>query len=104
MPLYKGLIQARLVNGTFQTCILIGIDDATLIGGPPRMLEGTIEDLRFPDAVFVNQDGAETKLSSGGIPLRVRDTMELNDNRTYVKGNLRDLTHLPIAACGVYNL
>ena len=42
MPLYKGLIQARLVNGTFQTCILIGIDDATLIGGPPpRMLKAT---------------------------------------------------------------
>ncbi len=86
MPLYKGLIQARLVNGTFQTCIFIGIDDATLIGGPPRMLEGKIEDLRAPCAVFVNKNGADTKLSSQGIPLRVGDTMELNDNRAYVKG------------------
>ena len=34
MPFYKGLIRARLTNGQFQTCNLIGIDDATLIGGP----------------------------------------------------------------------
>lgn len=90
MPLYKGLIQARLHNGTFQTCILIGIDDATLIGGPPAMVTGKIEDLRFPDAVIVNRVGADSKLASYSetarrdIPLMVGDTMELNDHRAYV--------------------
>jgi putative ABC transport system permease protein len=91
--MYKGLIQARLPNGTFQTCVFIGIDDASLIGGPPRMVEGKITDLRFPDAVLVNQAGAETKLASfqkgadaGLVPLRVGDVMELNDNRAYVAG------------------
>ena len=44
VPLYKGSIQARLANGTFQTCNVIGIDDATLIGGPGKMLEGRLED------------------------------------------------------------
>jgi len=91
VPMFKGLIPARLVNGTYQTCIFIGIDNPTLIGGPPRMIEGKIEDLRFPDAVIVNKVGAETKLSSPGktkdtIPLRVGDVMELNDNRSYVVG------------------
>ncbi|MBS0604495.1 MAG: FtsX-like permease family protein [Verrucomicrobia bacterium] len=93
VPMYKGLIQARLHNGTFQTCVFIGIDDASLIGGPPRMVEGTITDLRFPDAVFVNKVGAETKLASPqrrddgqSIPLKVGDVMELNDNRAYVAG------------------
>jgi putative ABC transport system permease protein len=91
VPLYKGLIQARLPSGTFQTCIFIGIDDATLIGGPPRMLEGKIEDLRFPDGVIVNAVGARDKLASPGptdtkIPLHVGDVMELNDNRAYVVG------------------
>lgn len=91
VPMYKGLIQARLINGTFQTCILIGVDDATLIGGPPKMIEGKIQDLRFPDAVIVNKVGAETKLASPGkskdiIPLRIGDVMELNDNRAYVAG------------------
>ena len=42
-PLYKGLIQARLQNGTFQTCVFIGIDDASLIGGPPRIIEGNLQ-------------------------------------------------------------
>ena len=38
VPLYKGLIRARLDNGNFQTCNVIGLDDATLIGGPPKMV------------------------------------------------------------------
>jgi len=82
VPFYKGLIQARLKNGTFQTCVFIGIDGATFIGGPPIMLEGRIEDLRSEDAVIVNKVGAETKLA----PLRVGDTMELNDHRARVVG------------------
>lgn len=91
VPLYKGLIQARLRSGTFQTCLLIGIDDATLIGQPPIMLEGKITDLRMPDAVIVNESGAKSKLASTGpdgtiIPLRVGDIMEMNDNRAYVAG------------------
>lgn len=91
VPMYKGLIPARLRNGVFQTCIMIGLDNATLIGGPPKMVEGTMKDLRFPDAVFVNQVGAETKLASHAesgktIPLKVGDVMELNDRRAYVAG------------------
>lgn len=93
VPMYKGLIQARSINGIFQTCILIGIDDATLIGGPPKIIEGRLEDLRGPDAIFINQVGAETKLSRKAkvkgvpdIPMRVGDVMELNDNRVSVAG------------------
>jgi putative ABC transport system permease protein len=93
VPLYKGLIQARLQTGNFQTCIFLGIDDATLIGGPPKMLEGALSDLRFPDAVIVNKIGANTKLASPGktaeapdIPLRIGNVMELNDRIAYVAG------------------
>jgi putative ABC transport system permease protein len=93
VPIYKGTIQSRLRNGTFQTCVFIGIDDATLIGEPPKMLEGNILDLRMADAVIVDQVGATTKLASPAdskdgkrIPLRVGDTMELNDHRAYVAG------------------
>ncbi len=90
VPLYKGMIQARLPNGTFQTCVLIGIDDATLIGGPPIILEGKLENLRMADAVIVDAAGADTKLAvhtnTGIIPLKVGDTMELNDHRAYIAG------------------
>jgi putative ABC transport system permease protein len=96
MPLYKGLLKARLANGTFQTCNVIGLDDATLIGGPPVMLEGRLEDLRRSDGVIVDIDGATTKLATppakkGGkpIPLRIGDTLELNDHRAIVVGIAR---------------
>lgn len=95
MPLYKGLIKARLTNGNFQTCNLIGLNDATLIGGPPEMLEGRLEDLRRADAVIVDRDGAVEKLGMPGpdgqpIPLKVGDTLELNDRRAIVVGIARN--------------
>lgn len=91
VPMYKGLITARLHNGTFQSCVFIGIDGASFIGGP-EMLQGTLENLRIDSAIIVNDVGANTKLASPAtvdgknIPLRVGDTMELNDNRAYVAG------------------
>lgn len=92
VPMYKGTIQSRLRSGKYQNCIMIGIDDATLIGGPP-MLEGNLEDLRFPDAIIVNKVGADRKMASPGatpdaplIPLCIGDTCELNDRRAYVVG------------------
>src|SRR5690606_8137019 len=33
MPMYKGLLRVRLADGTFQACMVIGLDDATLVGG-----------------------------------------------------------------------
>ncbi len=90
VPFYKGLIQARLRNGTFQTCVFLGIDDATLIGGPPIMLEGKLEDLRIDGGVIVDRVGASTKLASyvdgKRVPLKIGDRMELNDNRAVVVG------------------
>ncbi|MBK8816682.1 MAG: FtsX-like permease family protein [Methylococcaceae bacterium] len=93
MPMYKGMLKARLADGTFQTCIVIGLDDATLIGGPPVMLQGKLEDLRRSDAVIVDIDGAKDKLAKpsatpGGKtkPLQIGDDLELNDRRAIVVG------------------
>jgi putative ABC transport system permease protein len=86
LPLYKGTIQARSTNGIFQTCILIGIDDATFIGAPPIMLEGSVEDLRIDGGVIVDKVGAESKLAKDGVPLRIGDVLELNDNRAVIVG------------------
>lgn len=94
VPLYKGLIKARLDSGEFQTCNVFGIDDATLIGGPPAMLQGTLADLRRADSVIVDDVGATTKLAHTGpdgkrIPLKVGDVLELNDHRATVVGICR---------------
>jgi putative ABC transport system permease protein len=96
VPLYKGSLRARLANGTFQTCNVIGLDDATLVGGPPTMLEGAVSDLRLADSVIVDEAGAKGKLAKPGaspndpkIPLAVGDILELNDNRAVVVGIAR---------------
>ncbi|WP_139555913.1 ABC transporter permease [Methylotetracoccus oryzae] len=106
MPLYKGLLKARLPNGMFQTCIVVGLDDATLVGGPPRMVEGRLADLRRADAVIIDIDGAREKLSQppavpGGkrVELKVGDTLELNDHRAVVVGfskNTRTILSQPV--------
>ena len=96
VPLYKGLLKARLQDGNFQACNVFGLDDATLIGGPPVMLQGSLSDLRRKDAVIVNDVGANTRLARppakpGGkrIPLQVGDTLEINDKRAVVVGICR---------------
>jgi putative ABC transport system permease protein len=93
VPLYKGLLKARLEGGNFQVCNVLGIDDATLIGGPPQMIQGSLSDLRQQDAVIVNDVGANTRLAkrptqpgAKPIPLKVGDTLEINDHRAVVVG------------------
>lgn len=93
-PLYKGMLRARLDNGEFQNCVVLGLDDATLAGGPPAMTQGRLEDLRRADAVIVDEIGARTRLaqpdgSGGKRPLRVGDTIEINDKRGVVVGLCR---------------
>ena len=91
VPLYKGLLKARLSNGNFQTCNVLGLDDTSLIGGPPAMVEGKLEDLRRSEAVIIDEVGAAGKLAhvndDGSVtPLKVGDTLELNDHRAIVVG------------------
>lgn len=84
VPLFKGTGRARTANGEFQTVFVIGLDSATLLGGPARMLEGTLEDLWQPDAVVVDDAGA---LRLGGV--KRGDVLELNDRRARIVGICR---------------
>lgn len=94
VPIYKGSIRARLPDGNYQTSQLIGIDDATLIGRPAEMLAGRFEDLRIADSILVDEDAANGRLTQtepDGTrrPLRVGDTLELNDHLARVVGIYR---------------
>lgn len=102
VPLYKGILRARMADGMFQSCNVIGLDDASLAGGPPQMIEGSIEDLRRSEGVIVDSVGASTRLakfardangnilpSAPKVPLTVGDTLELNDKRAVVVGICR---------------
>src|SRR5687767_10446292 len=91
VPLYKGLLKARLDNGNFQTCNVLGLDDASLIGGPPVMVQGQLADLRRAESVIVDDVGASEKLArvlpdGTTVPLKVGDSLELNDHRATVVG------------------
>ncbi|HXJ34809.1 MAG TPA: ABC transporter permease [Candidatus Eisenbacteria bacterium] len=97
VPLYKGLLKARLSDGNFQSVNVVGLDDATLVGGPPEMVEGTIADLRRADGVIVDVVGADDKLAKppvapGGrkTPLAIGDVLEINDHRAIVVGISRN--------------
>jgi putative ABC transport system permease protein len=91
VPLYKGILRARTADGNFQNCIVVGLDDATLIGAPGKMLQGSISDLRNNDSIIVDLDGANQYLrfkeANGNTrPLQVGDTLEINDRRATVVG------------------
>jgi putative ABC transport system permease protein len=97
VPLYKGLLRARLPNGRFQTVNVIGLDDATLIGGPPEMVAGELSDLRRAEGVIVDIVGASDKLAKPAatgdgpkVPLAIGDTLEINDHRAIVVGISRN--------------
>lgn len=93
VPLYKGSQKVRLENGETVGCNLLGLDDASLIGGPAVMVRGRLADLRQPDSVIVDEAGATGRLARapetpGGkrIPVRVGDVLEINDHRAVVVG------------------
>src|SRR2546426_1286996 len=59
VPLYMGTGRAKAPDGKFRTVILLGADDATLVGAPRKMLVGSIYDLRQPDAAIIDKRSEE---------------------------------------------
>lgn len=91
VPLYKSLTTAKLPDGQTKTIDLNGLDDATLVGAPPRMLEGSLLDLRQTDGVIVDHEAANHQLRvtqpDGTLrPLRIGDVLEINDQRAKIVG------------------
>jgi putative ABC transport system permease protein len=91
VPMYKNYLQAQLPDGTRVLTRVVGLDDATLLGGPPAITMGNIELLRTDKAVFMNEDEAGTtmRLRKGNRPLRVGDRISVNDNDAVVAGTFK---------------
>lgn len=94
VPVYMNFFNAIFPDGTQRNVRVIGLDDATLIGGPPVMVEGQLSDLRQDKAVLMNADLADGPLMlkrdpSGPRPMRVGDRLSLNDNEVVVVGSYR---------------
>jgi putative ABC transport system permease protein len=94
---YKGIARARLEEGTYEQMILLGLDDATLVGAPRQLFMGSIADLRKPDAVII--DDAGYRRIWPDEPFRIGRTFEMNDRRAVVVGLAkagRTFTSFPI--------
>jgi len=85
VPLFWGIVQARLPDGSFQAVQLTGLDSASFTGRPATMLEGDVEDLRLPNSVIVDQVAVE-KLQHKGIAARIGTTFEINDQEARIVG------------------
>jgi putative ABC transport system permease protein len=85
--LYKGIARARLEGGSYEQVILLGLDDATFIGAPLNMIEGSVDDLRSPDAVIMDIVGYR-KLWPGE-PFKRGRIIEMNDRRAVIVGLAR---------------
>src|SRR5207245_482057 len=57
VKLFKGYPVARTRAGKFASCILLGLDDATLTGAPRKMLLGSWQRLREPDSIVIDNAG-----------------------------------------------
>ena len=86
VPFFKGLASAKAPDGKFRTVILLGLDDASLAGAPEprRMLLGSIDDLRDPDAVLIDLAGYHFFFP--GEPPQLGKTFEMNDHRAKIVG------------------
>jgi putative ABC transport system permease protein len=85
--LYKGLARARFRDGTFQQFILLGLDDATLVGAPTEIIAGSLADLRKPDAVIMDEAGFKYLWPDEPIgPATLGKVLEMNDRRAVIVG------------------
>jgi putative ABC transport system permease protein len=83
-PFFKGLTVARAPDGRLQQVLLLGVDDASLAGAPPRMLVGSAEDLRRPGGIVIDRVGA-LFIWPGEEPAPGR-VLEMADRRATVVG------------------
>lgn len=83
----------KLPNGAFESCQVAGFDLDSGLGGPWNVVEGSVEDLRGEDTVFVDRLYRK-KL---GVE-KIGDTLELNGKRVRVVGfthGIRSFTTAP---------
>lgn len=81
VPVYSGGALVKLADGTFQSVVVIGLDDATLVGRPP-LVEGRIDDIYAENAFIAVKDAEFPKLHSPVLGTE----FEVNDHRGKVVG------------------
>lgn len=83
-PFFAARVLCDLPSGNTRYISLFGIDRTTLVGQPPELTAGRLEDLRIADAVIV-EESARSKLENIGLG----EELKLNDRRAIVVGFCR---------------
>jgi putative ABC transport system permease protein len=83
VPHIRANASVRTKDGDLEGVAVIGVDDATLIGLPKNMVEGSVDVLSQPDSVIIDDVGT-TRMFPGQSPIGER--LELNDQRAVIRG------------------
>jgi putative ABC transport system permease protein len=84
VPHLRANATIRTPEGKVEGVGVVGLDDATLIGLPRQMVEGTREALSGPDSVFIDVVGANKLFGrKSGVS---GSALELNDRRAIIVG------------------
>ncbi len=91
VPFSSTVLPIITPSGKFAITQLYGVDDATLIGAPSLMLQGSVKDLRRAGGIIVDEFSARDVLSTMGINgvrhnLQLGETLEINGKRAVVVG------------------
>ena len=84
VPHLRANASVRSGDGDLEGVSVIGVDDATLIGLPKRMAQGSADVLSSPDSVIIDDVGTTRMFESGQDPIGQR--LELNDQRAVIRG------------------
>ena len=84
VPHLRAVASVRNSEGDLEGVTIVGVDDATLIGLPERMVEGDKTILSQPDTVLIDDVGATKMFKPDESPIGQR--LELNDQRAVIRG------------------
>jgi putative ABC transport system permease protein len=99
VPLFKGTARAKAhTDGKFRAVILMGVDDASLVGAPRDMALGSYDALLQPDSIILDRVGFEFFFP--GEPYRLGKQLEMNDRIVRIVGicnSSAPFVNLPVA-------
>ncbi|WP_379553954.1 ABC transporter permease [Qipengyuania sp. DGS5-3] len=83
VPHLRAAASVRTATGDLEGVSVVGVDDATLIGLPRAMVEGSTDVLSQPDSVIIDDVGVTNMFEDGQDPIGQR--LELNDQRAVIR-------------------
>ena len=84
VPIFKGQPRAKADDGNFRVVVMLGVDDATLVGAPRKMVLGSYENLREPESIVIDRVGYEFFFPNQ--PYSLGKTLEMNEHRVKIVG------------------